>query len=168
MDLYTNGGNIRLEICRRFISLTMYNLHIFYFAPLMFSRSSHFLISGLHAENTKIKDQPYWVVLLNLCQLFSSMHDYCFLPCMWPQVIDLFPSKQAGIVGMAVSFFIGGVSHGRKGGILLDLCQLFPSMHDYCFLLCMWPQVIDLSPLKQAGIVGMAISFSIAWGIAWP
>ena len=27
-----------------------------------------------------------------------AVHDYCFLPCMWPQVIDLFPSKQAGIV----------------------------------------------------------------------
>ena len=29
-----------------------------------------------------------------------SMHDYCFLPCMWPQVIDLFPSKQAGIASV--------------------------------------------------------------------
>ena len=34
------------------------------------------------------------------------MHDYYLLPCMRPQVIDLFPSKQAGIVGMAVSFSI--------------------------------------------------------------
>ena len=32
----------------------------------------------------------------------------------------------------------------------------------------MWPQVIDLFPLKQAGIVGMAVSFSIVRGIAWP
>ena len=72
MDLYTNGGNIRLGNYRRFTSLTMYNLHIFYLTPLM----------------------------------FPSMHDYCFLPCMWPQVIDLFSSKQAGIAGMAVSFSI--------------------------------------------------------------
>ena len=72
MDLYTNGRNIRLRICRRFTSLTMYNLHIFYLALLMllmFSRSSHFLISGLHAGNTKIKGQPRWVVLLDLWQL---------------------------------------------------------------------------------------------------
>ena len=62
---------------------------------------------------------------------------------MWPQVIDLFSSKQAGIAGMA-------------------------SMHDYCFLPCMWPQVIDLFPSKKAGIVGMTVSFSIARGIAWP
>ena len=32
----------------------------------------------------------------------------------------------------------------------------------------MWPQVIDLFPSKQAGITGIAVSFSIAWGIAWP
>ena len=69
MDLYTNCGNIRLENYRRFTSLTMYNMHIFYLAPLMFSRSSHFLILGLHAGNTKIKGQPHWVVLLDLCQL---------------------------------------------------------------------------------------------------
>ena len=69
MDLYTNGGNIRLENYRRFTSLTMYNLHIFYLAPLMLSRSHHFLISGLHAGNTKIKGQPHWVVLFDLCQL---------------------------------------------------------------------------------------------------
>ena len=31
----------------------------------------------------------------------------------------------------------------------------------------MWPKVIDLFPSKQAGIVGMLVSFSIAWGIAW-
>ena len=98
MDLYTNGGNIRLENYRRFTSLTMYNLHIFYLAPLMFLRSSNFLISGLHTVNTKIKGQPHWVVLLDLCQLFHFMHDYCFLLCMWHQVIDLFPSKQAGIL----------------------------------------------------------------------
>ena len=59
MDLYTNDGNIRLGNYRRFISLAMYNLHIFYLAPLMFLRSSHFLISGLHAGNTKIKGQPH-------------------------------------------------------------------------------------------------------------
>ena len=52
--------------------------------------------------------------------------------------------------------------------VLLDLCQLFPSMHDYCFLPCMWPQVIDLFPSKQAGIAGMVVSFFIARGIAWP
>ena len=45
---------------------------------------------------------------------------------------------------------------------------LFPSMYDYCFLSCMWSQVIDLFPSKQAGIAGMAVCFSIAWGIAWP
>jgi len=32
----------------------------------------------------------------------------------------------------------------------------------------MWPQVIDVFPSKQAGITGMAVSFSIARGIAWP
>ena len=32
----------------------------------------------------------------------------------------------------------------------------------------MWPQVIDLFPSKQAGIAGMAVSFSIVRGIAWP
>ena len=37
---------------------------------------------------------------------YRAVHDYCFLPCMWPQVIDLFPSKQAGIARMAVSFSI--------------------------------------------------------------
>ena len=118
MDLYTNGGNIRLGNCRRFINLTMYNLHIFYLAPLMFSRSSHFLISGLHAGNTKIKGQPHCVVLLDLCQLFHSMHDYCFLLCMWPQVIDLFPSKQAGIVEIAVSFSIARGIAWPKGSRL--------------------------------------------------
>ena len=41
-------------------------------------------------------------------------------------------------------------------------------MHDYCFLPCMWPQVIDLFPSKRAGIIGMTVSFSIAWGIARP
>ena len=30
----------------------------------------------------------------------------------------------------------------------------------------MWPQVIDLFLSKQAGIVGMAVSFSITRGIA--
>ena len=45
---------------------------------------------------------------------------------------------------------------------------MFPSMHDYCFLPCMWPQVIDLFSSKQAGIAGMAVSFSIAQVIAWP
>ena len=51
---------------------------------------------------------------------------------------------------------------------MLDLCQLFPSMHDYCFLPYMWPQMIDLFPSKQAGIAGMAVSFSIARGITGP
>ena len=36
----------------------------------------------------------------------GSMHDYCFLPCMWSQVIDLFPSKKAGIAEMTFSFSI--------------------------------------------------------------
>ena len=31
---------------------------------------------------------------------YRAVHDYCFLSCMWPQVIDLFPSKQAGIAGV--------------------------------------------------------------------
>ena len=83
IDLYTNGENIHLENYRRFTSLTMYNLHIFYLAPLM----------------------------------FPSMHDYCFLPCMII-VIDLFPSKQAGIVGMAVSFSIAR-------------CMIIVSFHTY-------------------------------------
>ena len=137
MDLYTNSGNIRLGNCKRFTSLTMYNLHIFYLAPLMFSRSSHFLISGLYAGNTKIKGQPHWVVLLDLCQLFPSMHDYCFLPCIWPQVIDSFPSKQTGIVGMAVSFSIArGMAwlEGRSLAWSLPIVSfhawlLFPFMH---------------------------------------
>ena len=136
MDLYTNGGNIRLENCIRF-SPTMYNLHIFYLAPLMFSRSSHFLISGLHAENTKIKGQPHWVVLLDLCQLFPSMHDYYFLLCMWPQVIDLSPLKQAGIVGMVVSFsIVRGIAWPERRSLAWSLpivsfhaWLLFPSMH---------------------------------------
>ena len=137
MDLYTNDGNIRLENCRRFTSLNMYNLHIFFLAPLMFSRSSHFLILGLHAGNTKIKGQPHWVVLLDLCQLFPSMHDYCFLPCMWPQVIDLFSSKQAGIAGMTVFFSIArGIvwPEGRSLAWSLPIVSfhawlLFSSMH---------------------------------------
>ena len=137
MDLYTNGGNIRLGNYRRFTSLTMYNLHIFYLAPLMFSRSSHFLISGLRAGNTKIKSQPHWVVLLDLCQLFPSMHDYCFLLCMWPQVIVLFPSKQAGIAGMIVSFsIVRGIAWPEERSLAWSLpivsshaWLLFPSMH---------------------------------------
>ena len=56
-------------------------------------------------------------------------------------------------------FLSRGVSHGRKGGVLLDLCQLFSSMHGYCFLPYMWHQVIDLFPLKQAGIAGMTFFF---------
>ena len=68
-----------------------------------------------------------------------------------------------------IFFFLSrGVSHGWNGGVLLDLCQLFSSMHDCCFLPYMWPQVIDLFPSKQAEIAGMAVSFSIARGIAWP
>ena len=82
MNLYTNGGNIHLENCIRFISLTMYNMPIFYLAPLMFSRSSHFLISGLHAGNTKIKgptslSRLAWslpIVSFHAWLLFSSMH----------------------------------------------------------------------------------------------
>ena len=31
---------------------------------------------------------------------YRAVHDYCFRTCMWPQVIDLFPSKQAGIAGV--------------------------------------------------------------------
>ena len=103
----------------------------------MFSWSNHFLISGLHAGNTKIKGQPHWVVLLDLCQLFPSMHDYCFLPCMWHQVIDLFPSKQAGIAGMTVSFSIAqGIAwpEGRSLAWSLSIVffhawLLFPSMY---------------------------------------
>ena len=137
MDLYTNGGNIRIANCRRFTSLTMYNLYIFYLAPLMFLRSRHFLISGLHAGNTKIKDQSRWVVLLYLCQLFSSMHNYCFLPCMWHQVINLFPSKQAGIAGMVVSFSIAwGIAWPERRSLAWSLpivsfnaWLLFPSMY---------------------------------------
>ena len=41
-------------------------------------------------------------------------------------------------------------------------------MHDYCFLPFIWPQVINLFPSKQTGIAEMTVSFSIAWGIAWP
>ena len=157
------------------------------------------------------------------------MHDYCFHPCMWPQVIDLFPSKQTRILWRTstylpsraawllfpsmhvasgdrfVSFKAGGDrrdgsfffyhtgyhtgwANGRTKTnvapkdvralfflVVGDPCMiivsfhawlLFHSMHDYCFFPCVWPQVIDLFPSKQAGMAGMAVSFSIARGIA--
>ena len=98
MDLYNNGWNIRLGICRRFTSLTMYNLHIFYFTPLMFpSMHDYCFLPCMIIVSCMI------IVFLHTWLLFSSMYDYCFLPCMWPQVIDLFPSKQAGMI---VSFSI--------------------------------------------------------------
>ena len=83
MDLYTNCGNIRLGNCRRFTSLTMYNLHIFYLAPLM----------------------------------FSSIHDYCLLPCMiivscmiivFFHAWLLFPSMHVASGDRFVSFKAGG------------------------------------------------------------
>ena len=46
------------------------------------------------------------------CLIFAN----CFLPCMWPEVIDLFPSEQAGIAGMAgsrLSVFIGHANQGQ-------------------------------------------------------
>ena len=139
MDLYTNGGNIRLGNCRRwFTSLTMYNLHIFYLAPLMFSRSSHFLISGLHAGNTKIKGQPHWVVLLDLCQSFSSMHDYCFLPCMWPQVITTY-GKTINIY-VLVTFFTD--SWRRPWG----------RRRTFMFLVIGWPIFPPSSPWRAQAI----------------
>jgi len=99
---------------------------------------------------------------------YRALHNYCFLLCMWSQVIDLFSSKQAGIAGMTVSFSIArGITWPERRS-LHDLCQLFPSMHDYCFLPCMWPQVIDLFSSNQTEIAEMTVSFSIAWGIAWP
>ena len=79
-----------------------------------------------------------------------------------------FLQSRRGSQGWQFFFLSRRVSHGRKGGVLLDLCQLFPSIHDYYFLPCMWPQVIDLFSSKQAGIAGMVVSFSIARGIAWP
>ena len=94
--------------------------------------------------------------------LFHSMHDYCFLPCMWPHVIDLFNSKQVGIAGMAVSFSITrGIAWPEGRSLAWSLPIVF-------FHACMWPQVIDLFSSKQAEIIGMVVSFSIAWGIAWP
>ena len=69
-------GNIRLGNCRRFTSLTMYNLHIFYLASLM----------------------------------FSSMHDYCFLPCMIIVSFHarlLFPSMHVASGDRFVSFKVG-------------------------------------------------------------
>ena len=86
MPLYTNGWNIRLGNYIRFTSLTMYNMHIFYLASLMFSRNSYFLISDLHAVNTKIKGQPHWVVLLDLCQLscLSFVNKLYHWPTMYP------------------------------------------------------------------------------------
>ena len=106
------------------------------------------------------------------CLIFTN----CFLPCMiivFFHVCGLmwsiyFLQSRRGSQEWQFLFLSRGVSHGQKRGVLLDLCQLFPSMHDYCFLPCMWPQVIDLFPLKQAGIAGMTVSFSIASGIAWP
>ena len=79
-----------------------------------------------------------------------------------------FLQSRRGSQGWQFLFLSRGVSHGRKGGVLLDLCQLFSSMHDYCFLSCMWHQVIDLFPSKQAGIAGMTVSFSITRDIVWP
>ena len=49
-----------------------------------------------------------------------------------------------------------------------DSFFFYRTVHDYCFLSCMWPQVIDLFSSKQAGIAGTTVSFSIAWGIVWP
>ena len=60
-----------------------------------------------------------------------------------------------------VSFKVG---EDRKD----DSFFFYRAVHDYCFLSCMWPQVIDLFPSKQTGIAVMAVSFSIARGIAWP
>ena len=123
------------------------------------------------------------IVSFHAWLLFSSMHD-CFLPCMiivsfhtcglrWS---ICFLQSRRGSQGWQFLFLSRGVSHDRKGGVLLDLYQLFPSMHDYCFLPC----IIIISfhacglrwsiffPSKQAGIAGMAVSFSIARVITWP
>ena len=126
MDLYTDGGNIHLGNSRRFTSLTMYNMHIFYLAPLMFSRSNHFLISGLYAGNTKIKGQPHWVVLLDLRwpSERGAPHD-CFLPCM---IIVSFHT-----CGIRWSICFLQSRRGSQGWQFLFLSRgawlLFPSMH---------------------------------------
>ena len=101
----------------------MYNLHIFYLAPLMFSRKQR--------TSTLLKLRAN--LIESSCLIFVN----CFLPCMWPQVIDLFPSKQAGIVGMVVSFSIAwGIAwlEGRSLAWSLPIVSfhawlLFPSMH---------------------------------------
>ena len=181
MDLYINGGNIRLGNCRRFTSLTMYNLHIFYLAPLMFSRSIHFLISGLHAGNTKIKGQPHWVVLLDLCQLscLSFTNKLYHWQRLTHKEVEVARIKLGGILCTQSKFNTLQIMNNTIwSGLRWDerylterergTAWLFPSMHDYCFLPCMWSEVIDLFPSKQTGIVGMAVYFSIARGIAWP
>ena len=80
-------------------------------------------------EILKLRDN----LIESSCLIFTN----CFLPCMWPQVIDLFSSKQAGIAGMAVSFSIArGIawSEGRSLAwslpiIFFHTWLLFPSMH---------------------------------------
>ena len=157
MNLYTNDGNIRLRNYRRFTSLTMYNLHIFYLAPLMFSMSSHFLISGLHAGNTKIKGQPHWVVLLDLCQLsFLSFANKLY---HWQRLthkeVEVARIKLGGLLCTQPKFNTLWIMDNTKwSGLRGDerylterergTAWLFPFMHDYYFLPCMGPQVIDL------------------------
>ena len=67
------------------------------------------------------------------CLIFVN----CFLPCMiivffyacglrWS---IYFLQSRRGSQGWLFLFLSRGVSHDRKRGVLLDLCQLFPSMH---------------------------------------
>ena len=55
---------------------------------------------------------PCMIIVSFHAWLFSSIHDYCFLLCMWPQVIDLFPLKRRGSQGWQFLFLSRGVSHG--------------------------------------------------------
>ena len=146
----------------------MYNMHIFYLAPLMFSRSSHFFISGLHAENTKIKGQPHWVVLLDLCQLscLSFANKLYHWQRLTHKEVEVARIKLGGLLCTQPKFntlqiMDNTIWSGLRGDkrYLTEwergTAWLFPSMHDYCFLPCMWPQMIDLFPSKQAGIADM-------------
>lgn len=62
-----------------------------------------------------------------LCIIIISFHA-CGL--MWS---ICFLQSRRGSQGWQFLFLSHGVLHGQKEGVLLDLCQLFSSMHDYCF-----------------------------------
>ena len=146
----------------------------------MFSKSNHFLISGLHVENTKSNGQPHWVILLDLCQLscLSFANKLYHWQRLTHKEVEVARIKLGGLLCTQPKFntlqiMDNTIWSGLRGDERYltkqerDTAWLFLFMYDYCFLPCMWPQVVDLFPSKQTGIVGMTVSFSIAWGIAW-